>query len=116
MAIPFQTGDVLLASDLNKLALKPVVQSAIPSTGTTVIVNSGTTYLVLNPTVTLSSLTVQLPTPPTDGQLLVITSTQTITTLALTNGTTSGTPTTISTTSPFTIMYVATLTKWIKVG
>lgn len=59
-------------------------QIPAPLTGTTVQVNDQTVALILNPAGTISTLTVNFPLLPYDGQNVQFTSTQTVTTLTLT--------------------------------
>lgn len=70
------------------------VQSVQPTTGQTVISN-GSTYLALNPTGVLATLTVQFPSAPVNGQLFNINSTQNISELTYTGGTVQFTSTPI---------------------
>lgn len=100
------------------------MQYAAPLTGATVAVAAGTTNLVLDPAGTIATLTLTLPaaTALQDGQILRISSSQTVTALTVTPGsgtTVSNTPTaiTISATGPYgyEFVYRAANTKWYRV-
>jgi hypothetical protein len=58
------------------------IQNVVPISGFTVVSN-GSNALDLNPATTLSSLTIDFPASPVNGQLFYITSTQSITSLTL---------------------------------
>lgn len=100
------------------------MQYAAPLTGTTVAVAAGTTNMVLDPAGTIATLTLTLPAASLlqDGQILRISSSQTVTALTVTPGsgtTVSNTPTaiTISATGPYgyEFVYRAANTKWYRV-
>lgn len=100
----------------------PLTQSNVPVTGATVSVrDDGTsTWLLLKPAGTLATLTIELPAVAnaTDGQTVLVTSSQTITALTVDgNGATAvtGEPSTMGATSPFTLKYDETSDTWYKV-
>lgn len=86
--------------------------------GTTTL--DGTKNLViLNPAGTIASHTVALPISPLSGQRISFTTTNTITTLTLTPGagqTIVGAPSTITSSTPFALLYSNSLTKWVRVA
>jgi hypothetical protein len=105
-----------LQSNLVFTAAKPVQQFAAPTTGQTVTVATGDTWLILTPAGTLAALTVNMPTNRTDGQSVRVTSSQTLTALTVSgNGTTiAGAPTTLTANGFFTMTYTATLNTWLR--
>jgi len=72
------------------LPLNYNIQDAAPLTGTVVAVTGTANYLALNPAGTLATLSITLPATPTNGQPLVINSSQIITALTFTGGTVQG--------------------------
>jgi hypothetical protein len=108
-----------LQSNLTFTAAKPVQQFAVPTTGQTVTVAAGDSWLVLTPAGTLAALTVNLPTSRTDGQTVLVNSTQILTSLTVSGaGTTvNGAPTTLAAVNGFFEMrYTATLNAWFRTG
>lgn len=93
-----------------------VVQAAAPSTGSTVVVNQGTTALLLNPAGTLATLTITLPSSPKDGQMLTIATSQILTSLTVNGGTIVGTLTTLALGGYAYFVYGATAAKWFRCG
>lgn len=93
-----------------------IVQAVAPTTGNTVVIGQGVTALLLNPTGTLSTLTVTLPSNPRDGQSLVIATSQIITTLTINGGTIVGTLTTLALGGNAYFVYGATAAKWFRCG
>lgn len=94
-------------------------QDAAPLTGTTVTVSNGVARLLLDPAAGIAALTVQLP-PATalfDGEEIQITSSQTVTTLTIVQGTgTTIVPsiTTVTAAAPVTLLYHAATAKWVS--
>jgi len=87
------------------------IQYATPVAGATVAVLNNTDILVLQPAGALATLTLALANLPVDGQVLSVSSTQTITTLTITAPTSGANiaqvPTAITSTTPFQIVYQA---------
>ena len=91
-------------------------------TGQTIALTDSSTnkWLILRPAGTIATLTVTLPAVANlvDGQEIMFSSTQTVTTLTISaNGATAvvGDPTTIGATSPFKLRYNLTGTSWYLV-
>ena len=63
------------------------VQNASPATGTTVVVDAITNALLLTPAALIATLTVSMPASPTNGQEIVISSSQAVTALTMNSGT-----------------------------
>lgn len=90
----------------------------VPLTGFTITFPSYTSTLILNPAGTLSAGTIIMPAALLDGQVIAITSSQTVTTLTLTANTGQtlvGAPTTITASTPIKFIYRAaskTLYRW----
>lgn len=61
----------------------PAYYYQVPLTGFAITIPNSVTTLILEPAGTLATGTVTLPTAPTDGQVVRITSTQTITALTV---------------------------------
>ena len=115
------SGTLLLAwlqANLTFTAAKPVQQFAAPTTGQTVTVTTGDTWLLITPAGTLATLTVTLPTDRTDGQIVRVISSQILTALTVGGaGTTvNGAPTTMSANGFFEMAYSATLNAWYRVA
>jgi hypothetical protein len=130
------TGNELVPSDTQltqgqtpATVLVPVTSLASGSwtnptaiTGGSVTIPNGITNYVLRPAGTLSSLTITMPSAPKEGQLLRISSSQTITTLTLSGAggqTISNAPTalTISTTGSYGYAFIwsAVQATWYRV-
>ena len=94
-------------------------QYAAPLTGTTVQVQNGSTWLILTPAGTLAALTLQMPVQSTvtDGQEVLVNTTQTITALTLAgNGAAIvGAPTTLAANGSFRLRYEPVLKTWYKI-
>ncbi len=105
-----------LQSNLTFPAGKPVQQFAVPTTGQTVTVATGDTWLVVTPAATLAALTITLPTDRTDGETVLVNCTQTLTALAVGGaGTTvNGAPTTLAANGFFEMRYTAVLNAWYR--
>lgn len=107
-----------MQANLTFTAAKPVQQFAAPLTGTTVVVATGDTWLLITPAGTLAALTVTLPTDRTEGEIVRVTSSQILTSLTVGGaGTTvNGAPTTLAANGFFEMAYSATLNAWYRVG
>jgi len=91
-----------------------IAQYSSPATGATVTVSNLTqnTRLILSPAGTIATLTIVLDSAPADLETISVSSTQTITALTISGGTTSGAPTTMGATTPFRLQYDAVATVW----
>lgn len=115
------SGALLLAwlqANLTFTSAKPVQQFAAPTTGQTVTVATGDTWLLITPAGTLAALTVTLPTDRTDGEIVRVTSSQILTSLTVGGaGTTvNGAPATLAANGFFEMAYSETLNAWYRVG
>lgn len=95
-----------------------VIQYAVPTTGQTVVINTGTSALVLNNGGLLATLTVTLPASPVDGQRIVIASGAGITILSIggNGAAVSGTVATLSISGYVRYIYSATANSWFRSG
>lgn len=108
-----------MQANLTFTAAKPVQQFAVPTTGQTVTVATGDTWLIVTPAGTLAALTITLPTDRTDGEIVRVSCSQIITSLTVGGaGTTvNGAPTTLAAANGFFEMaYTSTLNAWYRVG
>lgn len=97
------------------IALKqalPVVQTATPTTASTVTINAATNVMCINPAGTLVALTISLPTASYDGQLLVIIFSQAVTTITLSGVSSLSALTTAALGLTRYLIYSSLLTKW----
>ena len=95
--------------------LIPTTQYAAPTTGQTVTVgSSGSTTLTINPAGTLATLTITMPSSPTDGDRVQFGTTQIVTGLTMNGGTIVGGLSTLAVGSGGTWVYNATSASWIK--
>jgi hypothetical protein len=95
----------------------PATQYVTPSTGGTVNVDAtGNVILLLNPSGTLATLTVNFPSNPTDGDIVTIATSQIITALTVGNGTIIGTLTTLILGGFARFIYNSTANKWFRIG
>jgi len=88
-----------------------------PSTGFTITIADRDTILVLNPAGTLATGTINMPASPLNGQIIHVTTTQTVTALTVSgNGNSiSGAPSTITASLPFAMIFIATnLGSWLR--
>ena len=91
--------------------------SAPSSSGFSVTVSAGDTWLLLTPTGTLAVGAIVLPTGATDKSEVSVNCTQIVTTLSVTSGNTvTGAPTTLAANGFFTMRYDAATTAWYRVG
>lgn len=86
-------------------------QYASPTTGQTVTAD-GHAYILLSPAGAIAALTIALYATPYDGMFVTVSSSQAITTLALTGGTVVGTPTLSAAGSTFKLIWSAADSKW----
>ena len=89
-------------------------QYSVPTSGSTVtVVPVGPYHTVLmNPTGTLASLTVALPGSPITGQIVVLCSSQAVTSLTISGGTTIQTISSLAGSTPVRLQYEPTSAKW----
>jgi len=89
-----------------------------PATGATLSAGNrnGNIVLLIDPAGTLASLTVNFPNTPSDGDIATISTSQTITSLTLGNGTILGTVTTLSANGFAQWIYNAASNKWFRIG
>ena len=91
--------------------------SAPSSTGFSVTVSAGDTWLLLTPTGTLAVGAIVLPTGAADKSIVSVNCTQIVTTLSVTSGNTvTGAPTTLAANGFFTMRYDAATAAWYRVG
>lgn len=93
-------------------------QYSAPSTsGFSVTVSAGDTWLLLTPTGTLAVGAIVLPTGAADKSVVSVNCTQIVTALSVTSGNTvTGAPTTLAANGFFTMRYDAATTAWYRVG
>ena len=94
-------------------------QYASPSsTGFTVTVAAGNTWLLLTPTAGFAAGTIVLPTGPDDRAEVSVNCTQAVTTLTVSAGgtTVTGAPTALAANGFFTMRYDAVNISWYRVG
>lgn len=97
--------------------LVPIKQYATPTTGSTVTVNStGHIKLILNPAGTLLALTIALPASPQDADILLLCSSQAVTTLTMSGGTIIGALTTMSIATFAQYTYNSDASSWFRTG
>jgi hypothetical protein len=95
----------------------PTIQYSTPTTGATVTIGStGSTRLLLNPAGSLVALTIAFPSTPTDGDIVQMGSSQTITTVTMSNGTVIGPLTTMAIGTFATYVYSSTTSSWFRIG
>jgi hypothetical protein len=93
-------------------------QYSAPSTsGFSVTVSAGDTWLLLTPTGTLAVGAIVLPTGAADKSVVSVNCTQIVTTLSVTSSNTvTGAPTTLAANGFFTMRYDAATAAWYRVG
>lgn len=98
---------------------KPTTKYAAPN-ATGFSVSIGETkedmHLILTPIATYAAGTIVLPPYPQDKQTVLVNSTQAVTALSFSGGTTSGAPTTLAANAFFTLKYDQVLSIWYRVG
>jgi hypothetical protein len=97
--------------------------TSAPLTGASVVIPNNVSNYVITPAGTIATLTVTMPSAPTDGQVVHISSSQTVTALTLSGAagqTVSNSPTaiTISTTATYgyAFLYQASSKKWLRLN
>jgi hypothetical protein len=107
-----------LQANLTFTAANLATQFATPTTGQTVTVTTGNTWLNITPAATLAALTINLPTDRTDGETVLVNSTQTLTALTVSGASTTvvGAPTTLAANGFFEMRYSGTLNAWYRTG
>lgn len=97
--------------------LIPNVQYVTPNTGDTVTINGGGYIkLLINPSGTLATLTLNFPVTPQDGDVIEVASSQIVTSLTLAVGTIIGALTSFAVGGFGTFIYSATASKWFRIG
>jgi hypothetical protein len=96
------------------------IQYLAPSTTFNFTVNNQTSAVVWQPSGTISACNLVLPQNPVDGQVLSVSTTQTITAIAVSTSLPSGVdvslvPTTMAANSQFSIIYYAVGNKWYRI-
>lgn len=89
-----------------------------PTTGATLNAGTRTGDLVLlvDPSGTLATLTVNMPNSPNDGDIATISTSQIITSLTIGNGTVINAPTTLAVGGFAQFIYNAAANKWFRIG
>jgi hypothetical protein len=107
-----------MQANLSFIAAKPAQQFAAPTTGQTVTVATGDTWLVVTPAGTIAALTITLPSDRTDGETVIVNTSQTITALTVGGaGTTvNAAPTTLAANGFFEMRYTSVLNAWYRTG
>ena len=91
--------------------------SAPSSSGFSVTVSAGDTWLLLTPTGTLAVGAIVLPTGAADKSIVSVNCTQIVTALSVTSGNTvTGAPTALAANGFFTMRYDAATAAWYRVG
>lgn len=104
-----------MATSTINIRLIPVVQYATPATGATITVGStGYTVLLINPALTLATLTITFPSSPQDGDVVNFGCTQIVTALTMNGGTISGGLSSLAVGTAGTWTYSADSSTWIK--
>lgn len=94
------------------------IQTATPTTGTSITIGDAISNLILKHTATIATLTVILPAAPVNGQIVTVSTRSTVTTLTLnanTGQTRYGAPTTITATTPVSFIYETATLSWYRV-
>lgn len=95
--------------------LVPQTQYVTPATGATVTVNSnGHVMLFVNPAGTLATLTITLPSSPTDGDRVTLGSSQIVTGLTMNGGTVIGALSTMAVATFATYTYSSNSSNWFR--
>lgn len=125
---PANVADIVAGADGNilqrvagALVFAPPVKGAYslqtPLTGFSITIGAGIQSLVLNPSGTLAAGTIILPATPGDNWLVRVSTSQTISSLAV-NGSGGDTvlnaPTTITAAAGFSYLYILSLTTWFR--
>lgn len=116
----FGSGAGLTALPTSNLAGPEIDTSKVdlvPTTGFSQTVANSCSTLLLKPAGTLATGTVKMPASPADGQLVNVISSQTVTTLTVSANTSQSivnAPTTITATTPFTMIYDLASTTWYR--
>lgn len=88
-----------------------------PSTGFSITIANTSATLILNPAGTLATGTITMPPGPVDGEIIRVTSSQTVTALTVSANagqTINGAPTTITALAGFSYIYNASGTAWYR--
>lgn len=110
--------------EANAVDVEPVTQYSTPLTGATVALSDGDDndldiHLIITPAAGIAALTLTLPAAPSDKQVIIVNSTQIITTLTVDGNGKSvvGAPTTIAAANDyFRLKYDTVNSTWYRVG
>ena len=108
-----------MASDSSSISTRliPKKQYVVPTTGSTIVVNSnGYVRLRLNPLSSLLSLTITFPDSPEDGDTVEISTTETVSDLTINGGTILNTPTNILSGGFLAYEYNVDSDEWFRTG
>lgn len=108
IATSSQLSNVMIAGD--------VIQVISPSNGASITPAASVTVLLVNNSVLLAALTVNMPTSPVDGQRFVVSSAAGVTVLTLTGGTIKGGLATLSVSGFARFVYSANAGYWFRTG
>lgn len=119
------TGDniraafVKINSNFNEVAAAiNAYQYATPVAGASIVITNDPAFLILEPSATLATLTVTLPSTPSDGQVVRIATTAAVTALTLrgaTGQTVKTAVTTLAAGAAVTFLYRSANSSWYKV-
>lgn len=87
-----------------------------PSTGATVVMIAGKSALIIDNGALLATLTVTLPSAPSDGQRVIIASASGVTALTINGGTIKGTVATLAVNGYVRFIYSASAAAWLRTG
>jgi hypothetical protein len=90
-----------------------------PTTGFTITIGNNIPGLLLNPAGTLATGTITMPATPIDGQIVRVSTSQTVSTLTVSANSGQsilGAPTTITSSSPFSYQYNLSGTTWYRIA
>lgn len=110
-------GQILSTTEMGTSRNVPTLQYAAPTTGQTVTVGStGNTILLLDPAGTLLTLTLALPSSPSDGDAFLFASSQAVTSFTMSGGTIVGPLTSLAVASFAKYTFSSTASKWFRCG
>lgn len=97
--------------------LVPQTQYVTPTTGSTITVNAnGNVMLFVNPAGTLATLTITLPSTPSDGDKVDLGSSQIVTGLTMNGGTIIGALSTMAVATFASYTYSSGSSSWFRTG
>lgn len=105
------------------VALSALSSTYAPTTGQTITVSNPSNATLIPkqqvnivPAGTIAALTIALPAAPADGTEIQFASTQIVTALTISGGTTQGAPTTLAANGFFTLRWNAPALAWVRVA